>query len=62
MTDPMNAIDPRDRRTPDLSPAELARREKQRIARANREAPASYAARILRELDALEELSEELNR
>ncbi len=55
----MNSIDPRDRRTPDISPAELERREKQRIARANREAPANYAARIMRELDAMQERSED---
>lgn len=55
----MKPIDPRDRRTPEASQEELRRREHDRIRRANREAPADYAARILRELEALEELSSE---
>lgn len=49
------AIDPRDRRTPSLPPSEALRRERERIARAKREAPAAYAARIIRELETMEE-------
>ena len=44
-------IDPRHRRTPDLDPAAADKRQKQRIARAKRETPEAYAARILRELE-----------
>ena len=51
----MKAIDPRDRRTPDMSPAALAKREKQRVARSKRETPDHYAARVLRELETMQE-------
>lgn len=52
-------IDPRNRRTPDLSPDDLAKREKRRIARANRETPDAYAARVLRELETMQERTED---
>jgi hypothetical protein len=50
MTAPRH-IDPRHRRTPDLDPAAADARQKRRIARAKRETPDQYAARIMRELE-----------
>jgi hypothetical protein len=51
------AIDPRDRHTaPD---PKAARREMNRIARAKRETPEEYAARVIRDLEIKEEYSED---
>jgi hypothetical protein len=52
-------IDPRDRRTPDVDRATLDKRHKRRVARSKREAPAAYAARIMRELEGMQERTEE---
>jgi hypothetical protein len=51
----MSTIDPRDRKSRNLDPAAADARQKKRIARARREAPASYAARIIRELETMQE-------
>jgi len=41
--------------TPPADARTLARREKQRIARSKRETPEEYAARVLRELEDMQE-------
>ena len=50
MTAPRH-IDPRHRKSRNLDPAAADKRQKRRIARAKRETPDQYAARIMRELE-----------
>lgn len=54
-------IDPRHRKSRNLDPAAADARQKRRIARAKRETPDAYAARILRELEHKQERADDFD-